>query len=236
MISVEFFKKYAYIILGVICVLALGGLFLIGRDRPAGIVDAGSPIIPLTDVMAVEPEVTQDMQPPVTQPDAAPTDSPAAQDVTEVQELTMVMVHIVGAVRYPGVFEVPYGSRINYVLQLAGGYSEDANQGQVNLSAFVEDAMQIRIPAIGEELPEIISPGQPDQQAGAGVTSDGLVNINLASLTELQTLPGIGPVIAQNIIDFREVNNGFRTIEELQNVSRIGPVIFENMRDRVTID
>jgi len=236
---VEFFKKYAYIILGILCVLALGGLFLVSRNRPTGVVDAGNPIIPRTEVFADEPERPEDIYadidiPPIVQ-DA--DNLPAAQDATEPQETNMVMVHIVGAVRYPGVFEVPYGSRINYVLQLAGGYSEDANQGQVNLSAFVEDAMQIRIPAIGEELPEVfVSAGQPGQQTGAAVTADGLININLASLAELQTLPGIGPVIAQNIIDYREANNGFRTVDELLNVTRIGQVTFENIRDSVTVD
>jgi len=231
---VEFIKKHAYIILGAMCVLALGGLYLISRNRPARIVDAGSPLVPraLADEPSENPPTVQDTADPPVAP------APPAQDVPETfaEGSGMVVVHIVGAVRYPGVYEVPYGSRINYVLQLAGGYSEDANQGQVNLSAFVVDAMQIRIPAIGEELEDALSTESPGQQNQVAVSPDGVVNINLATLTELQTLPGIGPVIAQNIIDYREANSGFNSIEELLNVSRIGASTLENIRGSVTVD
>jgi len=221
----EFIRKYAYIILGIVCVLALGGLYMVGRTRPAGVMEAGPPLVPPAEVQAAE-------APPDTQPEIAeapPTPEP---------EPTMIMVHIVGAVHSPGVFEVPYGSRVNDVLQLAGGYTEDADLALINLAAFVQDAMQIRIPAIGEE-PEIIeggSPGQQNQQNQSATTADGRININLANLTELQTLPGIGPVRAQSIIDLREASGGFNSIDELLNVSGIGQAVFENIRDRVAVD
>jgi len=208
----DFIKKYAYIFLGVFCVLALGGLFMANSNRPAGVMDLGQPI--------GEPR-----------PESTPPPQP---EITGVQptEPTTIMVHIVGAVYAPGVFEVPYGSRVNDVLQLAGGHTYEADLGLINLAAFVQDAMQIRVPAIGEEPQATLQEGQSGHMA---VTADGRININLASLAELQTLPGIGPVIAQNIIDFREANNGFNSIEELVNVQRIGQTIFDNIRDRVTI-
>ena len=211
------------------------------RDRPSGVVEGGQPMIPIAEARAQEPyQSIEEDQTPIPEPE--PTSEPELTPEPEPAEPTMVMVHMVGAVRYPGVFEVPYGSRINYVLQLAGGYSEDADQGQINLSAFVQDAMQIRIPAIGEEAQEPTVAGysgeqaHTQQQAQSSQDPSGLVNINLASLAELQTLQGIGPVIAQNIIDHREAHGGFNSIDELLNVNRIGPATFENIRDRVTVD
>jgi len=149
----------------------------------------------------------------------------------------MIFVHIVGAVYSPGVYEVPYGSRIFNVLELAGGHTCEADLELINLVAVVHDAMQVRIPFIGEEPQEMPQAGLAGQASGqAAITSDGLVNINLASFTELQTLPGIGAVMAQSIIDFREANNGFGNIEELLNVSGIGTSRFENIKDRVTAE
>ena len=214
----DFIRKYAYILLGVFCVLALGGLYMATRDRPAGIMDLGQPIgearLEATPPPETQPEVTH----------------------TPPQEDTMIMVHIIGAVYAPGVYEVPYGSRVFQVLDLAGGHTSEADLELINLVAVVHDGLQIRIPAIGDE-PQEIYQGQASQGTGtAATTADARVNINLANLTELQTLPGIGPVIAQNIIDFRDASGGFNSIEDLLNVQRIGPAIFENIRDRVAVD
>ena len=215
------FKKYGYIILGVLCILALGGLYMANRSRPAGVMALGQPIAGPQDAQA-------QAQAPTPQPeqDAEPVPTPTP-------EPAMIGVHIVGAVNSPGFIQVPYGSRVYDVLQLAGGETEEADLELINLAAFVHDAMQIRIPAFGEE-PQVIEPaGQPTQ---AAAPTDGRININLASLTELQTLPGIGPVIAQNIIDYREANNGFNSIEELLNVPRIGQATLENIRNSVTVE
>jgi len=210
--TVDFVKKHIYIFLGVLCVLALGGLFVASNmRRPSGVMALGQPL------GHQEPDTTPAPQP---QPTADP------------QAPATIMVHIVGAVYSPGVFEVEYGSRVNDVLQLAGGHTYEADLALINLAAFVQDAMQIRIPAIGEE-PQV--PLQDNQTGQAAVTADGRININLANLSELQTLPGIGPTIAQNIIDFREASGGFGSIEELLNVQRIGQTTLDNIRDRVTI-
>ena len=213
----NFLKKYAYIILGVVCVLALGGLYTMGRARPGGVVDTGQPIVnPAAETAVYEPVVYE----------------PANVEPQLPEEPGTITVHIVGAVNSPGVYEVPYGSRVNDVVQLAGGYTQEADVSLINLAAFVQDAMQIRIPLIGEE-PQIIESPQTSATASA---NDGLININLANLNELQTLPGIGPVIAQNIIDYREANGGFNSIDELLNVSRIGDGIFGRIRDSVTVE
>ena len=215
----DFIRKYAYILLGVFCILALGGLYMATRDRPAGVMALGQPIAEARLEAAPQPEL---------QPEIAHTPPP---------EDTMIMVHIIGAVYAPGVYEVPYGSRVFQVLDLAGGHTSEADLELINLVAVVHDGLQIRIPAIGDEPQEIPQDGQASQGTGtAATTADGRVNINLANLTELQTLPGIGPVIAQNIIDFRDANGSFNSIEDLLNVQRIGAATFENIRDRVTVE
>ena len=211
----DFVKKYAYVFLGVFCVLALGGLYMSTRSRPAGVMGLG-----------------QNIGEPRLEASPSPAPEPAAADLQPAEPAT-IMVHIVGAVYSPGVFEVAYGSRVNDVLQLAGGHTYEADLALINLAAFVQDAMQIRIPAVGEEPQELET---QTGQAAAAITSDGRVNINLANLTELQTLTGIGPARAQSIIDFREANNGFNSIDELLNIHGIGATIFENIRDRLTID
>ena len=231
----EFVKKYAYIILGVICVLALGGLFMLGRGGPAGVVDTGRPV---AEVMAQAPAdtVPDVTNTPPTQADAAPTPTP---------EPDMIMVHIVGAVHNPGVFEVPRGSRVYHVVALAGGYTEDADPELIIMSAVVHDETQIRFPFIGDDFVEIPTANQPGQATGSepqggqpqsAISDDGRININLASSAELQTLPGIGEIRARNIISFREANDGFSSIYELLEVSQIGAGIFAGIRDYVTVD
>ena len=216
----DFIRKYAYILLGVFCVLALGGLFMATRNRPAGVMELGQPIGEARLEAAPPPESQPEM------PHTPPPEEPG-----------MIMVHMIGAVYSPGVYEVPYGSRVFQVLDLAGGHTGEADLELINLVAVVHDGLQIRIPAIGDEPQEIPHEGQPSQgTTTASVAADGRVNINLANLTELQTLPGIGPVIAQNIIDFRDANGRFNSIEDLLNVQRIGAATFENIRDRVTVE
>ena len=217
----EFFKKYAYVILGMVCLLALGGLYMAGRSRPSGIIDTGTPIVAPREAMAQE-QIDTPMEL------AAYTPSPT--------EPTMIGVHIAGEVYSPGFHIVPYGSRVNDVVELAGGLTQYADLLRINLAAFVDDAAQIIIPTIGEDLPETAISTQPGQGTGSATTADGRININLASLDELQTLPSIGPTRAQNIINHRESVGSFNTIEEVLNVSGIGPAIFESIRDSIAVN
>jgi len=165
-----FIKKHAYIILGLICVLALGGLYIVGRTSPSGVMDTGqtisNPNQVTIDVMAQAPPDTQEPESELSNPEDQPS------------EPVYITVHIVGEVNYPGVYQVHYGSRIYDVLQLAGGYTDDADLSLVNLAAFVQDATQIRIPATGEE-PFIADPSSHQANQPA---SDGLININTATM------------------------------------------------------
>lgn len=144
-----------------------------------------------------------------------------------------VVVFISGEVYQPAVAQLARGSRIIDAVEYAGGTTQYADYNRINLARVLEDGEHIIVPTIGEELPvsySNISTGQGQAQSSA------LININTADATALQTLPGIGPVISQNIIDHREQHGNFTTIEQIQNVGRIGPTIFNNIRDMITVN
>lgn len=140
-----------------------------------------------------------------------------------------IVIYISGEVNYPDVFELPYGSRVIDALNLAGGATENADLNRVNLASFLSDAQHVIIPAFGEIIVyETTTANTP--------SGSGLVNINTADLTELMTLSGIGAVIGQNIIDYRNANGNFERIEDIQNVNRIGAGVFSNIRDMITVN
>ncbi|MCL1862053.1 MAG: helix-hairpin-helix domain-containing protein [Defluviitaleaceae bacterium] len=137
-----------------------------------------------------------------------------------------IVIHIAGEVQNPGVFELQQGARVNDALILAGGETGYADLARVNLAAVLQDAAKIIIPAVGEYLPENVG----------GIRADGLININTATSVELQTLSGIGPVLAENIITFRETHGGFSAVDELIHVPRIGEATLERLRPLVTTE
>jgi competence protein ComEA len=143
-------------------------------------------------------------------------------------EASSIFIHIVGAVNSPGLIELPADARVFDAIELAGGATADADLNRVNLAARLQDATQLFIPFEGEEIPEAFA--APEGNAS------GLVNINTATTADLQTLPNIGPVLAQNIIDFREAHGGFSSVDELIHVNRIGEATLERLRPLVTVD
>lgn len=135
-----------------------------------------------------------------------------------------LVVDVAGAVPRPGVYELPPGSRVKDAVQAAGGFLAEADRSAVNLAAPLEDGQKLQIPFL---------PGA--QAAGVPPTPEPaqLININTATLEELMTLPGIGPTLAQRIIDYRETYGDFYFIEDIMNVSGIGPATFENIKDLI---
>lgn len=151
----------------------------------------------------------------------------------------MIMVHIAGAVNKPGVVELNEGSRIEDAIELAGGLSEDANINDVNLAYVLEDGIKINIPSINDEYAreEIISDdgGSAIVEENLSNTEDSLLNINTATATDLETLPGIGPTIANKIVEYREENGDFDKIEEIKNVSGIGESKYSSIEEYITV-
>ncbi|MEJ2752869.1 MAG: helix-hairpin-helix domain-containing protein [Chloroflexota bacterium] len=146
-----------------------------------------------------------------------------------------IQVFVNGAVNVPDVYILPPDSRVKQVIEAAGGFSDGANTAVINLALPLVDGMQIYVPEMIEstEIPQQIIT-QPTIPARAGAGGLLLVDINAADLNELDTLPGIGPVTAQKIIDYREEHGGFADIEAILDVSGIGEVTFEEIRELIT--
>lgn len=139
-----------------------------------------------------------------------------------------VRLHIVGPVRTPGVYTLPPGASVADAIQAAGGPTEDADLERLNLAVEVQDQDQIVVPR------RFAVPTRGTQSAPKEPSS-GLVNINTADSETLQTLPGIGPVLAGRIIDHRNEHGRFTTIEELIYVKGIGDATMEKLRPLITI-
>ncbi len=135
-----------------------------------------------------------------------------------------IVVYISGEVNSPDVYTLPNGSRVVDLVELAGGVTDNANVNDINLSKKIKDEDHIHIPAVGETTSTTSSNnGYP-------------ININTATKEQLKTLPNIGDVTADNIIKYREENNGFKNIEEIKNVSRIGDTMFQNLKDYIIVN
>lgn len=155
-----------------------------------------------------------------------------------------VRVHVIGAVTLPGIYSLPTDSRVEDAIEAAGGLLPEADTQALNLAAFLQDGQQIYVPARAPTAAPAIplttpEPDSPPSQIlpppPAVSTAASLININTATLEELDTLPGVGPVTAEKIIAHRQANGPFATIEAIMDVSGIGPVKFEAMRDLITV-
>ncbi len=144
---------------------------------------------------------------------------------------TPIVVNVVGAVPRPGLYEFAEGSRVQDAINAAGGLLADADVASLNLAARLEDGQQLVIPFSGEgNTANSFSLAQPTQ-SGSSVE---LININTATLDELDDLPGIGPTTAQKIVDYRTEHGPFQSIEDIMNVSGIGPATFDRLKDLIT--
>jgi competence protein ComEA len=132
-----------------------------------------------------------------------------------------VVVHVAGAVQAPGVYRLPAGSRVTDAVERAGGATGRAVVDGINLAAPLSDGQQVVVPG----GPAAGGPADASSEA-----SEGPISLGTATIEELDTIEGIGPVTAQNIIDYRDEHGGISSIEELDEVSGIGPVTMEALR------
>jgi competence protein ComEA len=141
-----------------------------------------------------------------------------------------LLVHVLGAVTDPGLVELDAGARVVDAVAAAGGFTAEADPAGVNLARPVVDGEQLVVLAIGEVPP-------PPASGGASVTGagDGLVHLNTADVAALDTLPRIGPALAQRIIDWREANGPFTSVDQLLDVAGIGDAVFSGLADKVAL-
>ena len=159
----------------------------------------------------------------------------------ELQE-DLVIIHITGSVKNPGIVKLKDGSRIEDAIEAAGGLTENADITNVNLAYVLDDGVKIRIPSITDEKngdEQILEEGsgeniieETNMTLGASTKE---VNINKATETELQSLPGIGASLASRIIEYRNQNGKFSKIEDIKNVNGIGDSKYDNIKDFITV-
>ncbi len=209
---IEKIKEYKIIVICTSLGLLVGGFFLL---KPA-------PQTPVKETN-LQAEVA-----------AVSKDSVSEKEVKKEEpvEQDLITVDVKGAVKSPGIYDLPVGSRVNDAVQKAGGLTEQADSKSINLAQKVSDEALVYVPSKGEE--------SASQQAGSGAPSstskDKKVNLNKASLEELKQVKGLGGKRAQDIIDHREANGKFKSVDELKKVSGIGAKTIEKLKDYVTVD
>lgn len=159
----------------------------------------------------------------------------AAPAVTPVQPVArpraaapkLLVVDVAGAVRRPGLYRLPSGSRIDNAITMAGGPTAKAQLGAVNLAAPVADGEQVVVP--GRGVAAVAAAGS----SAAGSSPSAPLDLNSATLEQLENLPGIGPVTAQKILDYRQQHGAFHSVAELQGVPGIGPAHMAQLKGLV---
>ncbi len=202
----------------VAAVLLIGAGYALANRRGAA---APAP----TGVEIVPPPATATPPPPL------PTATPGP-----------MRVYVSGAVAHPAVYALPPGSIIDDAVRAAGGFTAAADPVAINLAAPVAEGMQIYVPTQAEGAPTpppVSAPAATIAVEGGSrlgsVTTAGLININQATVTELEMLPGIGPTMAANIVAYREANGPFAAIEAIMDVPGIGEGRFEEMKALITV-
>ncbi|NTQ66561.1 helix-hairpin-helix domain-containing protein [Enterococcus faecium] len=161
---------------------------------------------------------------------------PEGNTVEEDARPKVMYTDIKGSVKEPGIYSFSSEERVYDVLKRAGGLLEEADSDRINFSAKIEDQQVLYIPAVGEEPPEHHNQSaSPEGKQSTADTEPSKININTASPSELQQIPGIGSVKAQEIIRFREENGSFQKVEDLQEISGIGEKTVEKLKNFVTI-
>ena len=208
---IEKIKEYKIIVICTGLGLLVGGFFLLKPDSQTPVKE--------TNLQAEVAAVSKDS-------------STEKEEKDESLEQDLITVDVKGAVKSPGIYDLPVGSRVNDAVQKAGGLTEQADSKSLNLAQKVNDEALVYVPTKGEE--------SASQHTGSGAASstskEKKVNLNKASLEELKQVKGLGGKRAQDIIDHRESNGKFKSVDELKKVSGIGAKTIEKLKDYVTVD
>ena len=212
---IEKIKEYKIIVICAGLGLALGGFLLLKPSTQAPVKE--------TNLQAEVAAVSKD---------SSSEKEVKKEEKEESTEQDLITVDVKGAVKSPGIYDLPVGSRVHDAVQKAGGLTEEADSKSLNLAQKVSDEALVYVPTKGEEA--------ASQQAASGTTpsssKEKKVNLNRASLEELKQVKGLGGKRAQDIIDHREANGKFKSVDELKKVSGIGAKTIEKLKDYVTVD
>ena len=209
---IEKIKEYKIIVICTGLGLLVGGFFLLKPTPQTPVKETSLQ----AEVVAVSKDLVSENE--------VKKEEPVEQD--------LITVDVKGAVKAPGIYDLPVGSRVNDAVQKAGGLTEQADSKALNLAQKVSDEALLYVPTKGEEA--------VSQQTASGTVSstskEKKVNLNKASLEELKQVKGLGGKRAQDIIDHRESNGKFKSVDELKKVSGIGTKTIEKLKDYVTVD
>ena len=212
---IEKIKEYKIIVICACLGLALGGFFLLKPSSQTSVKETNLQ----AEVAAVSKETSTEKEMKKEEKDESP-------------EQDLITVDVKGAVKSPGIYDLPVGSRVHDAVQKAGGLTEEADSKSLNLAQKVSDEALVYVPTKGEEA--------ASQQVASGTTpstsKEKKINLNKASLEELKQVKGLGGKRAQDIIDHREANGKFKSVDELKKVSGIGAKTIEKLKDYVTVD
>jgi len=212
--------------------LALVGMLGYGWGRSSG---ASSPMHTASVNAQGSVEVIDlskpSLAPAPTEPSTPAEQSPPAE----------VVVHVSGAVKQAGVYRLAPASRVADAIEQAGGATENADLDALNLAEPLQDGQKIHVPRKGEVSAPAVASVAPSRsprsapQAAATATTQFPINLNTATADQLEAIPGIGPVLAQRIIEYRQTHGRFQSVDELLEVRGIGPKRLENMRPYVVV-
>ena len=209
---IEKIKEYKIIVICAILGLVLGGFFLL---KP----------------VAQTPAKESNLQTEVTTVSKDSTDEKEDKNQKEeVVEQDLITVDVKGAVKSPGIYDLPVGSRVNDAVQKAGGLIDNADSKSINLAQKISDEALVYVPTKEEAA------NQESYSNATGNKESKKVNLNKASLEELKQVKGLGAKRAQDIIDHRESNGKFKSVDELKKVSGIGAKTIEKLKEYVTVD
>ena len=212
---IEKIKEYKIIVICAVLGLALGAFFLLKPTSQTSVKETNlqAEVAAVSKDSSSEKEIKKEVK-----------EEPLEQD--------LITVDVKGAVKSPGIYDLPVGSRVHDAVQKAGGLTDEADSKSLNLAQKVSDEALVYVPTKGEEA--------ASQQVASGTTAstskDKKVNLNKASLEELKQVKGLGGKRAQDIIDHREANGKFKSVDELKKVSGIGAKTIEKLKDYVTVD
>jgi competence protein ComEA len=157
-------------------------------------------------------------------------DDESGSSITVEEGGSDVVVDVTGAVRRPGVYRMPAGSRVNDAVKRAGGETGKAALDSINLAARLADGQQVVVP---EESPSGGGAAAGAAIGAVGAEEDAPISLSTATAAELDTIDGIGPVTAEDIIEFREEHGGLSSVDQLDEISGIGPATMEALRERL---
>ncbi|CAN5718480.1 hypothetical protein BH24ACT26_BH24ACT26_21580 [soil metagenome] len=214
-------RRELWLVVALIAAVVLGSLALWRGDAPAQIAPPAASGAE-TGAAFATPSAAGTGAAPASGP-AAVSSSPAPPEV--------VLVHVAGAVRRPGLYELPLGARIADAVEVARGPRRRADLDAVNLAESLVDGSKVEVPVVGAAA----APGAVAAPVASPTPTTAIININQADQLALESIPGIGPVTATAILDLRTQIGTFDSVEQLLEVSGIGPVTLENIRPYVTV-